>query len=160
MQKTAVGLFHNPADVDAVVRDIEALGFPRNEIHTVEEPERFDATGVMSFPKGKYEVEVARTLDRMGASKEETEAYLAGLRQGGIIVFATDENESKVDAAADVFERYGAIVVDETSDFDQTAESAPHLPYAPEGAHLARRDDRVQAGRVRQSSGGARFFVW
>ncbi len=160
MQNTVVGLFHNSADVDLVIRDIEALGFPRNEIHSVEEPERFDATGIMSFPKGKYEVEVASALNRMGASKEETEAYLLGLRDGGTLVFATDEDESKVDAAAEVLERYGAVVVDQTSDFDHTAESAPHLPYAPEESHLARRDDRVQAGRVRQSSGGARFFVW
>jgi len=166
MQKTAVGLFNNAAEVDDVIRDIEALGFARNEIHTIEEPERFDATGVMSFPKGEHEVEVARALNRMGASKEETEAYVAGLRQGGTIVFATDQDESKVDAAAEVLERYGAVVVDQTSDFGEpsgsgeTSDSAPHLPFTPEGSHLARRNDSVQSGRVRQPSGGARFFVW
>lgn len=38
MPKTVVGLFENPGLVDGVVREMEALGFPRKEVRTLEEP--------------------------------------------------------------------------------------------------------------------------
>ena len=51
MPKTAVGLFENPGLVEGVVREIEALGFPRTEVRSLKEPADFDVTGVMSFPE-------------------------------------------------------------------------------------------------------------
>ena len=36
MPKTAVGLFEKPGLVDEVVREIEALGFPRKEVRTLD----------------------------------------------------------------------------------------------------------------------------
>ena len=38
MPKTAVGLFEHPDVVDEAIREIEGLGFPRNEIHALDEP--------------------------------------------------------------------------------------------------------------------------
>ncbi len=36
MPKTVVGLFENPGLADDVVREIEALGFPRKEVRTLD----------------------------------------------------------------------------------------------------------------------------
>ena len=38
MAKTAIGLFENSEVVDRVVRDLEALGFPLNDVRVIAEP--------------------------------------------------------------------------------------------------------------------------
>jgi hypothetical protein len=108
LPKTAVGLFENPGIVDDVVREIEALGFPRNEIRTLDEPANFEVTAVMSFPRFEFETDLIRELNRIGTSKEEAQVYVEGLRRGGALVFATGSNEG-VDAAADIMNRHGAV---------------------------------------------------
>ncbi|MBV6431772.1 MAG: hypothetical protein IANPNBLG_01905 [Bryobacteraceae bacterium] len=153
MQKTTIGLFKTAEHVEEVVRDIEALGFTRNGVGAIKEPGVFEPNGVMSFPRLEYEVELGRTLSRLGAKKEETEAYIGGLRHGGALVFATDEDEKKVDAAADVMNRHGAV------DIEESASAAPHLPRLPHES-LRQTQDAVLTGRSRQSGSGARFFTW
>ena len=82
MPKTAVGLFENPDLVDEVVRQIEALGFPRKEVRTLEQPTSFEVTGVMSFPRLDYQVTLIRELKRIGAAEAEAHSYLDGGRRG------------------------------------------------------------------------------
>lgn len=153
MPKTAVGLFENPGVVDDVVREIEALGFPRNEVRRLDEPSSFGTTGVMSFPRLDFEVDLARELTRVGATKGEALAYLAGLRRGGALVFATGTDQ-RVDAAAAIMNRRGAVEIEETSGPE------PHLGNVVRGAAAPTHDSPVQAGRVRESGGAAVFFVW
>lgn len=153
MRKTAIGLFKTADHIEEVVRDIEALGFARNGVRTLEEPSVFDPSGVTSFPRLEYEVELGHMLRKMGAAKEETEAYIDGLRRGGALVFATDEDEKKVDGAADVLNRHGAV------DIEETVGAAPPLPPLRHQA-VRQAQDAVLAGRSRQSGSGARFFVW
>jgi hypothetical protein len=76
MPKTVVGLLENPGLVDGVVREIEALGFPRKEVRTLAEPATFDVTGVMSFPRLDFEVDLVRELTRIGATKAESQLTL------------------------------------------------------------------------------------
>ena len=83
MPKTAVGMFKNPSFVDDVVREIEALGFPRKEVRTLEEPANFEVTGVMSFPRLDFGVDLSRELTRIGATKAEAQAYVQKLRRDG-----------------------------------------------------------------------------
>lgn len=155
MLKTAVGLFENPQRLDAVIREIEALGFPRNEVRRVQEPATFESTGVTSFPRLDFEVDLRRELTRIGASKDETEAYVEGLRRGGALVLVTGSSEdSKVDAAADVMNRHGATGLEETTGPE------PALPRVPHESMSASGDNPVLAGRIRQAGGGACFFVW
>src|SRR5579872_2273085 len=104
MPKTAVGLFENPGLVDGVAREIEALGFPRKEVRTLTEPATFEVTGVMSFPRLDFEVDLVRELTRIGATKAESQAYVEGLRRGGALVFATGSDE-RGESAADVMNR-------------------------------------------------------
>jgi hypothetical protein len=154
MPKTAVGLFEHPGVVDDVVREIESLGFPRNEVRTLEEPATFEITGVMSFPRLEFEDDLIRELARIGATKAEAQAYVAGLRRGGALVFATASLDEKLEAAADIMNRHGAVQVEETTGAE------PHLPHVAREGMTPVRNAGVLAGRIRQPGGGACFFVW
>ena len=153
MPKTAVGLFENPGLVDSVVREIEALGFPRREVRTLAEPAIFEVTGVMSFPRLDFEVDLVRELTRIGATKAESQAYVEGLRHGGALVFATGSDE-RVETAADVMNRRGAVEIEETSGPE------PQLPGVVRENMAPLRNTPVLAGRIREPGGGAAFFVW
>ena len=153
MPKTTVGLFKNPGLVDDVVREIEALGFPRREVRSLEEPATFEVTGVMSFPRLDFEVDSKRELTRIGATKAQAQSYVEGLRRGGALVFATGSDE-KVEAAADIMNRHGAVEIEETSG------SEPEFPGVVRESKTPVRDSPVMAGRLRQSGGGACLFVW
>jgi hypothetical protein len=139
--------------VDDAVREIEALGFPRQEVRTMKEPASFEVTGIMSFPRIDFEVELSRELARIGATIPETRAYVEGLRRGGALAFATGSDE-KVAAAAVIMNRHGAVEVEEVTG------SEPEL--APVGHHgmTPKRNSSVMTGRVRQADGGACVFVW
>jgi hypothetical protein len=154
MPKTVVGLFENAQLVDAAVLEIEALGFPRQEVRTMREPASFDATGVMSFPRIDFEVDLNREPTRIGATIPEAQAYVQGLRRGGALAFATGPDE-KVDAARNVMNRHGAVEVEEIA--------GPEPVLAGVGHHSStspRSEGSVMAGRIRQPGGGACFFVW
>ena len=153
MPKTAVALFQNPDVVDRVVRDIEALGIPRREVQTLEEPKTFEITGVMSFPRLDFEVDLRRELSRIGATKAEADAYVEGLSRGGALVFAT-ASDDKVDAAAVVMNRYGAV------DLEESSGPEPELPHVAAQDVPPIHETQVSAGRIRQTSEGAAFFVW
>jgi hypothetical protein len=62
MHKTAVGLLESAEHVEDVIREVEALGFPRNEVQALTEPATFQITGVMSFPRLDFEVDLRREL--------------------------------------------------------------------------------------------------
>ena len=151
MPKTAVGLFENASLVDEVVREIEALGFPRSEVHATKEPLSFDVTGVMSFPRLDFEVDLLRELTRIGATKAEAHVYLEGLRRGGALAIATGLDD-KVDAAAAIMRRHGAVEIEEGTGPE------PQLPHAIREGMAPQRDQSVMTGRIRQAAGG--FFVW
>lgn len=156
MPKTAVGLFEDPRAMDDALRQIETLGFPRNEVRSLKEPDEFEITGVTSFPRLDYEVELRRDLTTIGATKPEIEAYVTGLRRGGTLLFATgSEKDTKVDAAVDIMNRCGAVGVGET------VGAQPQLPRATYADTIApTTEDTVQAGRLRQPADGATAFVW
>lgn len=154
MPKTAIGLFEKGNPVEEVIREIEALGLPREEIRTLAEPATFEITNRMSFPRLDYEVDLRRELTRLGASQTEVEAYINGLRHGGALVLATGSGEdNKADAAADVMNRHGAIGTEEITGPGPRLPRVAHEGVTPVGPNP------VLAGRVRQSS-GACVFVW
>ena len=153
MTKTAVGLFENPSSVDQVVRDLEASGFPRNELRVLGEPREMAGSGIMSIPRTDFEVDLTRELTTMGATETDAEAYVQGVRRGGVMVFATDSGE-KTDAAAEIMNRHHAVEVEELSG------SEPHLRRTDGNPMAASRQSSVMTGRTRSSGGGARLFVW
>lgn len=153
MPKTAVGLFENRSVVDDVVREIESLGLPRHEVRTLSEPLDLGITGVMSIPRIDFEVDLFRELTKMGVPRKATEAYVDGLRRGGVLVFATGSAD-KVDVAAGIMNAHGAV--------ETVGEPAaePHLHTNLEASGVAASTGTVQVGRLRHSGGGACLFFW
>ncbi len=69
MAKTAVGLFENPGSVDEVVRDLEASGFPKDDVRVLGEPREMAGSGLMSTPHTDFEVDLIRDLRAIGAAE-------------------------------------------------------------------------------------------
>jgi hypothetical protein len=153
MPKTVVGLFENSGLLDDVVREIETLGFPQQDVRTLQEPTTFEVTGIMSFPRLDFEVDLSRELTRIGATSAEAQAYVEGLRRGGALAFATGTAE-KVQAAADIMARHGAVEIEEV------AGAVSQLPEVIHANITPMRDGPVMAGRISQAGGGPRYFVW
>lgn len=153
MPKTAVALFKNPALVEDVVREIEKLGIPKQEVRTLEEPNRFPVNGVMSFARLEFEVELKHALSEIGVADSEEEAYIRGLRNGGVLVLASGPDD-RVEAAAQIMNRQGAV------DLETSGGPEPELPEPDLEGSLPSRDTSLQTGRIREESLGARLFVW
>ena len=153
MTRTAVGLFENPASVEEVVRDLEASGILSKDVRVLGEPREMAGSGVMSTPHTDFEVGLIRDLTAFGVVKADAEAYVQGVRRGGVMVFATS-SEEKADAAAEIMNRHGAVEIEEIS------ASRPELPNADPGQATPVRDISIQTGRFRSPGSGARLFVW
>jgi hypothetical protein len=152
MAKTVIALFKNPVVVEDVVKEIENLGIPKQEIETVREPVTFSDNGVMSFTRLDYEVELKHALGEIGAKKSEEEAYIQGLRNGGALVLASG-SDAIVETAAEIMNRRGAI------DIEQPRTPQAELPEPEFEDALPNRDVAVEAGRIRVDGSGARLFV-
>jgi len=139
--------------VDEVVREIEAIGFPRREVRTLDQPASFEVTGVMSFPRLEFEVDLVRELTRIGATKTEAQDYAKGLRRGGALVFATGSSE-KVGNAAEMMNRHGAVNVEELIGREPNTGNVIGESTPPAN------DGSSQTGRTRQAGTGARLFAW
>ncbi len=152
MSRTAIGLFENPGSVDEVVRDLEASGFPRNDVRVLGEPREMAGSGVLSTPHTDFEVGLIRDLTAFGVIEADAEAYMQGVRRGGVMVFATSSGE-KADAATEIMNRHGAVEIEEIS------ASRPNLPNADAG-EVTPSTISTQTGRSRSPGSGARLFVW
>jgi hypothetical protein len=153
MARTAVGLFENPASVDEVVRDLEASGILPKDIRVLGEPREMAGSGVTSIPHTDFEVGLTRDLTAFGVVEPDAEAYVRGVRRGGIMVFATGSGE-KADAAAEIMNRHHAVEIEELS------ASRPELPSAHNDEAPRDRNSPVETGRFHSPGGGARLFVW
>ena len=153
MSKTAVGLFQYPSVAGEVVRDLDASAFPRNEIRILGEPREMSVDGVMSTPRTDFEVGLNRDLTAIGASIGEANAYVQGVRRGGVLVFATGSTE-QVDCAAEIMNRHHALQLEELSG------SQPHSKSTSGDSITPIQYGSSQTGRINQPGGGARMFVW
>ncbi len=153
MAKTAVGLFENAASVDEVVRDLEASGILSKDVRVLGEPREMAGSGVMSIPHTDFEVGLTRDLTAFGVIEADAEAYVRGVRRGGVMVFATGSGE-RADAAAEIMNHHGAVEIEKIS------ASQPEFPSTDNDEAPPVRDLSVQTGRSRSPGGGARLFVW
>ena len=153
MPKTAVGMFENSGLADQVVRDLEASGFPEKDVRILSESLDMPGSGVMGIPNIDFEVSLNRDLRKIGASGPEAEAYVKGVRRGGVLVFASGSNE-RIDAAAEIMNRHSPIDVEELTGGELDLPSTTGENVTPTQTRS------VQTGRVRQSGGGARVFAW
>ena len=153
MAKTAVGLFENSELADEVVRDLKATGFLRKDIRILKEPLEMAGSGLMSTPHTDFEVALTRDLTAFGVLEGDAEAYVQGVRRGGVMVFATGLGK-KADTATEIMNRHGAVELEEISAL------RPELPSADHGEQPPVHDLSVQTGRFRSPGSGARLFVW
>ncbi len=153
MAKTAVGLFENSELADEVVRDLEATGFLRTDVRILKEPLEMPGSGLMSTAHTDFEVELTRDLTAFGVIEADAEAYVRGVRRGGVMVFATGLG-NKADTATEIMNRHGAVELEEIS------ASRPELPSEDFGEALPVRAASFQTGRFRSPGSGARMFVW
>lgn len=153
MPKTAVALFKDPTVVEDVVREIEKLGIPKQEVRTLEEPNRFPVNGVMSFARLEFEVELKHALSEIGATDSDEEDYIRGLRDGGVLVLASGPDQI-VDAAAQIMNREGAVNLENSSGPE------PALPEPNLEGGAPSRESSGQTGLDREPSSGAQLFVW
>jgi hypothetical protein len=140
MSKTAVGLFENSGMADQVARDLEASGFPENDVRILRESLDLKGSGVMGIPNIDFEVSLNRDLRKIGASGPEAEAYVKGVRRGGVLVFASG-SEGKIDAAAEIMNRHSPIEVEELTGGEldiPTSWFRPNRPDPPIGRRLPR----------------------
>jgi hypothetical protein len=153
MSKTAVGLFENPGLADQVVRDLEASGFPRNKVRILSESLDMPSSGAMGIPNIDFEVSLNRDLRTIGASGPEAEAYIKGVRHGGVLVFASGSDQ-RIDAAAEIMNSHSPKEVEELTGGELNLPGTTGENGTPTNARS------VQTGRVRQAGGGARVFAW
>jgi hypothetical protein len=153
MPKTAVALFKNPALVEDVVREIEKLGIPKQEVRTLEEPGTFPVNGVMSFARLDFEVELKHALSEIGATDSDENDYIRGLRNGGVLVLASGPDQI-VEAAAQIMNRQGAV------DLEENSGPEPELPEPNLEDTVPSRETSAQTGRIREAGSGAHLFVW
>jgi hypothetical protein len=153
MPNTVVGLFKSSDVAEKVVIEIESVGFARNEVQSLREPLDFGIAGVTSIPEVDFEVELFRELTRIGATRQLAEDYVEGVRQGGVLIFATG-TEEEVGRATEIMNRNGGV------DTQEASGPEPNLPNPELESESPRRGSQVQAGRERRPGGGATFFVW
>lgn len=153
MSKTAVGLFENPNLADQVVHDLEASGFPRNDVRILSEPRNMEVTGMMSTPRTDFQAALRRDLRTIGATEPEVEAYVQELGRGGVLVFASGLDE-KIEAAAEIMNRHSPLGVEELTGGEL------HLPSATGESMPSVYSSSVHAGRNgRYPGAGARVYV-
>ena len=153
MAKTAVGLFENSGSADGVVRDLTAKGFLQKDIRVFGEPVEMPGSGLMSTPHADFEVDLIRDLTAFGVVEGDAEAYIQGLRRGGVMVFATGTGKN-ADQAAEIMNCHGALEIEKIN------APRPVLPNADIDEKIPVRDPSTQIGRVRSPGSGARLFVW
>jgi hypothetical protein len=151
--KTAVGLFVNSGLVDGVVCDLTAKGFLPKDIRVLGEPVEMPGSGLMSTPHTDFEVDLIRDLTAFGVVKADAEAYVGGVRRGGVMVFATGLGE-RAEEAAEIMNWHGAVEIEKIS------APRPALPNAEIDEEIPVRDPSTQIGRLRSPGSGARLFVW
>jgi len=122
-------------------------------VRVLAESREMTGDGIMSTPHTDFEVDLIRDLRSFGAAEADAEAYVRGVRRGGVMVFATGST-AMADNAAVIMNQHRAVEIEELSS------SVAYLPGADSAVTAPDHDLSFQAGRVRASGSGARLFVW
>ncbi len=153
MTHTAVGLFKNSTQAEETVNDLKAAGFEAKDLRVLAEPRYMHVTGVLSTPEVDFCAQLVQDLKAMGATEPEAQAYVQGVRDGGVLAFATGSIEL-VEKSAEIMNRHQAANVEELNGAETILSCAVHESAIPVHGYSA------QAGRVRYAGSGARMFVW
>jgi hypothetical protein len=153
MAETAVGLVEDSGVAGAVAEALRVSGFPSDDIRVLAQPLGLEVTSPTSTPGVDFDAALAADLRSMGASEEEIDAYVEGIRGGGVLVFATGTS-AQAETALSVMQAYDPIEIEE---FAGSAPALPGIQVGQIGAH----DISSKENRARVKSGeGARVFTW
>lgn len=172
MSETAVGLFEDEVVAEAVVDSLRAHGFPSGGIRVVAAPSTASAaslgseTGINTgFNNGNFATSVGKDLRAMGVTEYESNAYLAGLRRGNVLIYATG-SKSQANQAVIVMNEYSALEIEEFATVGARVEKTDLGTINPEsrlpesnltvGAH----EKSYTSHSSRSKTEGARVFAW
>ena len=153
MTHTAVGLFNNADLAEKAVNDLKTAGVAASDVRIVAEPRYMHVKGVLSTPEIDFCAQLIQDLRAMGATEEEAQAYVRGVRNGGALVFATGRLE-QVEKSAEIMNLHQGTKVEELIGAEAVLCGVAHESATPTHGYS------VQTGRVRHSGSGARVFVW
>ena len=153
MAETAVGLFEHPGTADAVVNALRANGIPSNGIRIVSKPAAMPVESATSTPSIDFAAALAQDLHSMGATDQECDAYLAGVRRGNVLVFITG-SLPQVEAATTVMNSYEPI------ELEGFAAAVP-AAVGVHGKEIEAHDGiSLNSDQARAKTEGARVFSW
>jgi hypothetical protein len=153
MTHTAVGLFKNGNFAEEAVNELVAAGIASNEVRVLAEPRYMPVKGALSTPEIDFCAELAQDLRAMGATEDEAQVYVQGVRVGGVLVFANGSVE-QVEKSAEIMSLHQGAKVEELTGVEAVVHCVAHESAIPAHGYS------VQTGRVRHSGNGARIFVW
>ena len=153
MADTAVGLFAHSEDAEAVVGALGIIGFPTESIRVVSQPTGAAVDSPTSTPQIDFAAALGRDLRSMGATDDDCEAFLFGIRNGNVLVFATG-TAALAESAVELMNNHAAVEVEEF------AGAVPTATGSDMGAYVGGHDISSKAGRVRARTEGAKVFSW
>ena len=152
MAETAVGMFQHRGTADAVLEELRVNGIPSSGIRSIAMPLGMTSEGATATPSVDFAAALSKDLRAMGASLEECESYVDGVKRGNVLIFATG-TEDEADAAAAVMDDFEPVALEEF------AGVAPALPAAHVG-NVTANAISIKEDRSRAKADGARVFSW
>jgi hypothetical protein len=153
MTHTAIGLFPNSLNAEQAITELKAAGIAANELRVISEPRYMHVAGVLSTPEIDFCADLDQDLRAMGVTEPEVQAFIRGVRNGGVLVFASGSIE-QVENFASIMNHREAANVEELTGMEPVLPGVAHESAIPAHGYSA------QTGRVRCAGGGARMFVW
>ena len=168
MADTAVGLFQDAGLAEAVVDALRGHGFSSSDIRTVSASAA--ASNSSADSDGSFASKAARELHSMGASEYESNAYVARLHRGNVLVYVTGTRQ-QADEAAGIMNEFSALELEEFAAAGKTISTPgvsqtdlgsinpePRLPASQVtiGAH----ETSYTSHSSRSKTEGARVFSW
>jgi hypothetical protein len=152
MADTAVGLFQNQDMANEVAEALRASVFSSDEIRVIATPSAMPVESTTSTPSLDFAAALGRDLYSMGATEQECETYVDGVRGGNALVLATG-TRAQADTAIAIMNAYAPIELKEMGGSVAAMPGVQSGDAASPNISLKIEDSRAQ-------SEGARVFTW
>jgi hypothetical protein len=153
MTHTAIGLFPNSTDAEQAITELKAAGIAASDLRVAAEPRYMQVSNPLSTPGMDFCTDLALDLRAIGVTEPETQAFIQGVRNGGVLVYANGSIE-QAEKFAGIMNCHHAVNVEEITGIEPALAEALHESAIPTDV------DCAQAGRVRYAGSGARMFTW
>ncbi len=111
-QSTVVAVFRNLSDAQAAANELETNGFSEDEIYIGSSDQARSSEYSSEYKEGSHEGGIAGWFKRVfGGDEESDRDYYQNAVSSGNVLLSVDTNESNVDTAADILNRYSPVDV-------------------------------------------------